>query len=125
MEIQVLDKQENIVQVHTAIGCFSGTWCSSPPKVFKNYIVELDSDEVLTLDAVELSNLGKPQIECVGQNTYFIGFVEEIKNNLMIFRLQKAIMMLEISPYFDFSKFIGYYIKIRLREVKIYDTGII
>ena len=124
MEIQIVDNLADIVRVYTAIGCFNGIWCSSTPEVSKRYIVELDSDDVLTSDAVELSTSCNPRIEYVDQIINITGFVEEIQDEVMILRLQKSLMMLEISSSLDFVQYIGHYVRVRLSEIKLYDTGI-
>ena len=124
MEIQIADIRADIVRVNSAIGCFNGIWCSSAPVVSKRYIVELDSDEVLTSDAVKLSNSCNPCIEYVEQTINITGFVEEIQDEVMILRLQKSLMMLEISSSLDFLQYIGHYVHVRLSEIKLYDTGI-
>ena len=124
MEIQIVDNQGDIVRVNSAIGCFNGIWCSSSPVVSKRYIVELDSDEVLTPDAVKLSNSCNPCIEYVDQTINITGFVEAVQDEVMILRLQKSLMMLEISSGLDFVRYIGHYVQVRLREIKLYDTGI-
>ena len=92
--------------------------------VSKRYIVELDSDDMLTSDAVELSNSCNPWIEHVDQTINITGFVEEIQDEVMILRLQKSLMMLEISSSLDFVQYIGHYVRVRLSEIKLYDTGI-
>ncbi len=124
MEIQIVGNQADIVRINTAIGSFNGIWCSSTPVVSKKYIVELDSDEVLTSDAVVLSNSSNPRIEYVDQTIYITGFVEEIQDEVMILRLQKSLMMLEISSSLDFVQYIGHYVRVRLSEIKLYDTGV-
>ena len=124
MEIQIVDNHANIVLVNTAIGCFKGIWCSSTPVVSKRYIVELDSDDVLTSDTVELSNSSKPCIEYVDQKINIIGFVEEIQDEVMILRVQKSIMMLDISSDLDFVQYVGRYVRVKLSEIKLYDTSI-
>ena len=124
MEIQIVDNQKDIVRVNTAIGCFNGIWCSSPPVISKRYVVELDSDDVLTLDAVEFSNSSNPCIEYMAQTINIIGFVEEIQDEVMILRLQKSLIMLKIVDSLDFVQYIGHYVRVRLSEIKLYDTGI-
>lgn len=124
MEIQIVDNRADIVRVNSAIGCFNGIWCSSTPVVSKRYIVELDSDEVLTLDAVKPSNSCNPCIEYVDQTINITGYVEAIQEKVMILRLQKSLMMLEISSNLDFVQYIGHYVHVRLSEIKLYDTGI-
>ncbi len=124
MEIQIVDNHANIVRVYTSIGCFSGIWCSSTPVISKRYIIELDSDDVLTSDAVEFSNSCKPHIECVDQTIHVTGFVEEIQDEVIVLRLHESIMMLEISSHSNFTQYIGHYVRIRLNELKLYDTGI-
>lgn len=124
MEIQIVDSWADIVRVHTAIGCFNGVWRSSTPAVLKRYIVELDSDDVLTPDAVELSNSSKPWIAYVDQTINITGLVEEVQDEVIILRLQHSIMMLEISSKLDFVQYVGRYVHVRLSEIKLYDTGI-
>jgi hypothetical protein len=124
MEIQIMDKQADMVQVRTPIGCFNGIWCSSTPIVSKRYIVELDSADVVTLSVIEPSDSCNPCIEYLDQVINVTGFVEEIQDNVMVLRLLKSLMMLEISSSSDFVKYIGHYVHIRLSEIRLYDTGI-
>lgn len=124
MEVKIVDKRADKVRVNTAIGNFNGIWCSSTPVILKRYIVELDSDEALALDAVELSNSCNPCIECVDQTIYITGLVEEIQEGVLILRLQKTIMMFDLLPNLDFAQYIDHYVRIRLREIKLYDIGI-
>jgi len=124
MEIQIVDNRADIVRVNTAIGCFNGIWCSSKPIVSKRYIVELDSDDVLTTDAVEFSNSRIPCIENVDQTIKITGYVEEIQDGVMILRLQKTLIMLAISSSLSFVQYIGHYVRVRLSKIKLYDTGI-
>ena len=124
MEIKIVDNQDNIVRVSTAIGCFTGIWCSSTPAVSKRYVVELDSDDVLVPDAVELSTSNNPCIEHIDRIINITGFVEEIQDNVMILRLQKSIMMLNVSSSLDFVQYIGHYVRVRLNEIKLYDTEV-
>ena len=124
MEIQIVDNKDKIVRVNTAIGCFNGIWCSPAPAVCKKYIVELDSDDVLVPDAVKLSTSNNPCIEDVDQRINITGFVEEIQDNVMILRLKKSIMMLDISSDLDFVQYIGRYVNVSLSEIKLYDTEI-
>lgn len=124
MEVLIVDKQEDKVRVNTEIGWFNGIWCSLEPVVSKKYIVELDSDEVLTLNEIELSSFKNPCIEYANETTYITGKVEEIQDNMMILRLQKSIMMLEILSDINFTHYIGNYVRISLSEIKLYDTGI-
>ena len=124
MEIQIIDNKKDKAQVSTAIGCFYGTWCSSTPVISKKYIVELDCDDILTSDVVELSPSFNPRIEYAGQAVNITGFVEEIQDQVMILRIQKSLMMLEISSDLDFVQYIGHYVRITLSEIKLYDIGI-
>ncbi len=124
MEIRIVDNTANIVRVNTAIGSFDGIWCSSTPVISKKYIVELDCDDVLTADRVEISTSGIPCIEYINQMIHITGYVEEIQDSIMILRLQDSLMMLEISPSFEFMHYVGHYVRVRLSNVRLYDTGI-
>lgn len=125
MEIEIRHIQGELVLVDTAIGCFSGIWCSQPPIVAKRYIVELDNDDVLTPNAIELCNSCNPCIENVDNGIKITGFVEEIQDNVIVLRLQKHLMMLEISSDSDFFRYVGCCVRIKLNEIRIYDTGIV
>ena len=124
MEVQILEKQDGFVRVKSTIGSFYGTWCSSTPIVTKKYIVEIDSDAVLTRDDVELSNCNRPSIEGTKGITYIVGLVEEIENDTIVLRLQSTIMMLETLPNLDFTQYLGRYVKISISDVVLYDVGI-
>ena len=125
MEVQIIEICSNVVSVKTAIGNFNGIWCSPTLDIFKRYIVELESDEVLTPDVIKFSSSNKPCIEAVCNNINVTGFVEEIHDNVMIFRLQKTLMMLEICSHAEFIQYLGHYVVVILGEIKLYDTGIL
>ena len=124
MEVQIVDNQAKTVCVHTTIGCFNGIWCSQTPVISKRYIVEMDSDEVLTLDDVEFSKSCEPCIEQAGKIINITGFVEEIQDEVMVLRVQKSLMMIGIISDFDFWQYNGHYVCVKLREIRLYDTGI-
>jgi hypothetical protein len=124
MEIQIVENEENMVQVHTSIGDFKAIWCSSTPLISKKYIVELDSDDVITLDKVRISDSCNPRIENFEQAICITGFVQEIQDAVMILQLDKHLMMLELSANSDFSQYIGRYVSVRFDEIKLYDTEI-
>ena len=124
MEISVMKKQGNIVQVNTEFGCFEGTWCSSMPAELKKYVVELDSEDVITPSAIEHSMSLIPKIECDGKNIYFTGIVEEIQDHIMFLRFQGFIIMLELLSTVDFGQYLGQYVRVKLNHINIYDTEI-
>lgn len=124
MEIQIIGKQADMVQVRSPIGCFNGTWCSSTPVISKRYIVELDSADVINLAVIERSDSCSPHIEYLDQAINITGFVEEIQDKVMVLRLLNSLMMLEISSNSDFAQYIGHYVNVRMSEIRLYDTGI-
>ena len=124
MEVLIINRWGKSVRVSSPIGSFNGVWCSSDPVISKRYIVELDSDSVLTLDAIKLSSSASFHIECIKDVVYFTGLVEGIENNVMYLRLCGSIVMLELLPHSDFEVFIGRYITVRINDIKLYDTGI-
>lgn len=124
MEVQIVEKHENMVRVNTTIGFFYGIWCSPVPAELRKYIVELDSDDVLTLETIRLSNSSEPCISCLDGIIYLNGVVEEIQDGLIFLRLHKSIMMLEISPHFDFSMFFNQFVCVRLHGINLFDTGL-
>ena len=79
MEALIIDKHEKRVRVDTTIGCFEGTWCSADPADFRRYILELDSDEILTLEAIKLSNIDTSYIKYIDDKIYVYsrGVVDE------------------------------------------------
>lgn len=124
MEVTVVGKCLNKVKVNTKIGSFSGIWCSSDPTLFKKYCVELDCDEVINPDDIDISRDCNPSIESINGNIYITGMLEEIQDNIMTLRLQESIIIVEISSNTLISDYVGNYIRIKLNEVKLYDTGI-
>lgn len=124
MEIQIIEKTADKVRVNTSLGSFDGIWCSQEPVLFKKYIVELDSDDVLTSNDVELVESTFTHIENSEKNVIVFGLVEEVKDGVMVLRLQKYIMIVEISSDLDFLKYVGCFVRVKLSEIKIYDCGI-
>ena len=124
MEVKIVNIKADKVYVNTTIGNFEGIWCSPFPQISKRYIVELDSDDVIVPDNIKLSNISDPSIESTDQMVNVIGFVEEIQEKIMILRLQKSIIMLELSSITDFTNYIGCYVLVKLSNIKMYDTGI-
>ena len=67
--------------------------------------------------------VGMEEFETVAKDMFFHGDIK-IQDEVMILRLQKSLMMLEISSSLDFLQYIGHYVRVRLSEIKLYDTGI-
>ena len=55
MEASVIKINSNKVQVHTRFGCVWGEWCSPVPADLKKYILEIDSDDIITFDNIRVS----------------------------------------------------------------------
>ena len=124
MEVMVVGKCLSSVRVNTKIGSFNGIWCSPDPTLFKKYNVELDCDEALKPDDIDISRYGTPSIDSFNGSIYITGMLENIQDNVMTLRLHESIMMVEISSNPMISDCVGTYIRIKLNEVKLYDTGI-
>ena len=86
--------------------------------------MELDSDEVITPDVINISDDRNASIKSINGMVYLVGLVEEIQDKVIILRLQKTIMMLEVSNEFDFTQYIGHYVNVTLGDINLYDTGI-
>ena len=120
----IIGEHEKKVRVKTSIGCFEGTWCSPDPAEYKGYILELDSDDVLTFEMIKISNIDIAYINQIDDKIYLNGKVEKIQNEILFLRLHKSIMMLEISMDLDFSVFINQYVEITIRSINLFDVGI-
>lgn len=121
MEIHVIEKNKNVVRVSTAIGDFNAYWCSSVPAEYRKYIVELDSDVILTIDDIELSN---STTSCINDNNgkcILTGVIEDIQNDILVFRIHNSIMMLEISSTVDFLPFVNRFVRITLPQINLFD----
>lgn len=125
MIIKIVDIDKNVIRAESEIGCFEGKWCSSTPIIFKKYIVELDCADVITPTLIELSLSCVACIEQDSHTTKITGIVEDIEDNLIFLRVEKDLLMLNISSRLDFEQYIGLYVRITVNTIEIYDTGIL
>lgn len=124
MDAIIIGKYDDKVKVDTQIGCFEGVWCSTEPAEFKRYILELDSDEILTSEAIAYSDINIPYIKNIEGNVCLNGFVEDVQNRVMFLRLSKSLIMLELCEDTDFSGLQNYFVKITLKKINLFDAGV-
>lgn len=124
MEATVIKINGGSVHVETDIGDFVGVWRSSVPAALKRYILELDCDDIITTENLRLSSIHTPYIKNIDGSTCLNGYVEEIEDNVMIFRLQKTIMMLKTSEQVERSVFEKRFVCVSLQTINLYDTGL-
>ena len=124
MEAHVIKINSNKVQVYTRFGCVWGEWCSPVPADLKKYILEIDSDDIITFDNIRLSKYLEPQMKYDNGNVCLNGTVDEIEDGVMILRLSNAIVMLQIQNDRDFSIFVNKFVCVTLKNIQFYDTGI-
>ena len=124
MEILILEIFNDTVYVQSEFGLFYGVWCSGEPQKNKNYCVELDIDQLLTCDDIKVLNFFTPHIEHVDGIVSIFGLVEEADDNVMYLRLGKSIIMCQVSSTVTPINYIGQYVRLDLKEIKIFDIGI-
>ena len=124
MKAVVVSKIGDMVQVNTAVGDIQGVWCSPIPADFKSYVLELDSDEILTVESIRLSDCHEPFARCEKNVICLNGVIEEIENGVAVFRLLDSLMMLEleVSNNFDYSVFLNRFVCITLHTISFFDT---
>lgn len=119
VKVLIIDKINENVKVVTEIGVFYGVWCSADAMVGKEYIVELDSDEII--DNVVLSNDNSPSVNRRGETIMLTALLESVQDNLMFLRLQESLVMIEHIPGLELAEYIGKMITIKLEKVQLYD----
>lgn len=124
MKVVIISKNASIVKVHTELGDFKGVWCSPEPVLSKNYIVELDSDDIITLETIKVSGTDVPSIKCVNEIIYITGLLEEIEDNVIFLRIHDSILMLETQPNLNLAKYLGFYVEVKLNSIQLYDINI-
>ena len=124
MEILITDRQDGCVQVCSTFGRFFGIWCSSSPPELKSYVVELDSDDVIVPKLLTFSPMMRPGIESQNNTTYLTGLVEDIEDNIIFLRIGADIVMLDTVSSFDFSRYIGHFVRVSLSTLYLYDIGL-
>ena len=124
MEILILDKKNDIVYVNSECGQFYATWCSKEPIIGKKYHVELDIDQILTEDDIKISNICVPSIECKNDKVFVVGFLEEIDYDVIVLRLLKSIIMLQITPNIISTHYLGNFVCVEIKEIGLFDIDI-
>lgn len=125
MEGNIININEETVQIQTSVGTFIGKWCSNNLPEPRLYILELDSDELITSEKIDFSESQNPYISYKNDKVILCGYVEEIENNVLVLRINKSILLLNIFPSEDFSKFIQQFVILILNSINIYDTELI
>lgn len=124
MEIIILEKVNNMVYVQSDFGLFYGVWCSEDPQKNKKYHVELDIDQSLTCDDIEMLNFSVPHIEYVEGKASIFGLIEEVEDNIIFLRLNKSIIMFQVSSQVTPKNYLGHYVRLEVKEIKLFDIGI-
>jgi hypothetical protein len=124
VEVSIIDKQNDCVHACSPYGAFFGIWCSSSPPELKKYIVELDSNDVITPNMLTFSSVKLPYIESRDHTTYLTGLVEENEDNILFLRIGADLVMLETAHDSDYSRYIGQYVQVMLFKLQLYDLGL-
>lgn len=124
MEVVITDKKDNLVRICSSSGEFFGMWCSQSLPQLKKYVVELDSDDIISSDMLTISCTRLPHIEYRDNAVYLTGLVEEIENGLLFLRIGSDLVMLETEGDFDYSEYVGHYVHVRVSQLHLYDIGL-
>jgi hypothetical protein len=124
LEVLITEKQDHYVHAFSSFGSFWGLWCSSFPPECKRYAIELDSTDILTPNMITISSIKKPYIERRGEVTYLNGLVEEIEDDLLFLRFDTDLIMLNLGHAYDYSRYIGQYIQVKLIKLHLYNIGL-
>jgi len=125
MEISIIDKQDDCILACSSLGIFWGIWRSSSPPELKSYIVELDTDDIITPELLTPSFVKLPYIESRDGVTYLTGLVERIEDDVLILRLYETLMMIQIEQATEMLQYCDRFVCIGVKQIQIYDVGII
>lgn len=121
--MSIIDKQNSWVHACSLFGTFFGTWCSPLPPELKSYVVELDSNDFVSPNAISFSATKQPNVESRNGATYLTGLLEEIEGMLMFLRIGADLVMLEMTHNSDYSNYVGHFVQVELSELLVYDIG--
>ena len=125
MKVRVLSKNADRVKVKSSIGIFEAKWCTETPVVSRQYYVELDSKEKLTLDAIiKVPKWRGAEISYEDDVVHLTGYVEDIEDHMLFLRLGESLMMVNLSQEQKFDEFKEQYVCVKLKEINLYDIGI-
>ena len=124
MMVYVVSKRNNTVYVKSKCGSFYGIWCSDEPETNREYHIEIDCDQTLVYGDVQLSNYHEACIESRENSVFVTGILEEIEDGVIILRLLDSIVMIKAYPNAVSPNYIGDFVDIKLKEIKLFDIGI-
>ena len=113
------------IYVESDIGDFRGIWCEKVPVRLKEYILELTCDEIMQRNNVQISDCNIPSISCRCDMVNINGYAESNEGSILYIRLNEDLIMLEFEPIVDLSIYLEKYVSLFIRELKLYDTGLI
>lgn len=122
MEVFVVEKHGDQVVLDTEFGNIQGVWCSGVPAEFKRYIIELDSDDVINSNIILNNSRCEYSIKNENDFVYLFGFVEEIEDSILVLRVSRDIIMLQICDDYDFNEFVNHFVCVKLHSINFYDT---
>ena len=124
MEVRIVDVCEDLAKVNSEIGVFYGVWCSSAPIVSRIYHVEIDCDEIIDTRNIEFSNIDDSFVDCVDKTIYLTGLVEQVDDKILFLRLYRSLVMLNITSESEFKRFENHFVRISVKELKLFDIGV-
>lgn len=124
MEALIVDRCGDRVTVSAKIGKFIGRWCSEGKAELRKYILELDTEEILFPEAIQISHNHIFRIDYINDLIILNGFVVEIQDQVMFLKLDKTLLMVELSRNFNFSIFVNNFVCVKLHGLDLYDTGV-
>ncbi|MBQ4116288.1 MAG: hypothetical protein IJD37_02810 [Clostridia bacterium] len=124
MEIRVINIEDDLVQIESSKGRLWGKWCSATPAEFKNYILELDSDDVIKPSSVTFIKNEIHKIENRENLVCLCGVVDDFEDDVLFLKIDKSIIMIQTSGEQSFERFVGRFVCITLSSINFYDTGL-
>ena len=125
VEVLIIGKQNDYVYAYSSFGAFFGIWCSQSPPELKTYVVELDTNDIISADMLTFSPIKQPSIRSRDDVTYLTGLVEVIEDNLIFLRIGADLVMLEMAHDSDYSRYVGQYVQVMLSKLRLYDLGLL
>ena len=124
MTAVTVEINEEMVLVKTDLGSFTGKWCSEKPIKHKQYILELDCEDIVTPSCIQFAGSNEFFIKNCGEHVILCGKVEEVEEGLMYVRVGQDILMLYILPNHTYEKYINHYVQFNLSVICFYNTDL-
>ena len=116
--------ENGLLKIRTEYGIMTGKWCENDTPSFKQYDIEIDTDQPVAIKEVSFTSEVHPNIMQNGFTTYITGYVIDVDRFSITLQLNGDIILLETTDNPNFLQYLHRWVCVSVTDLLFYNTNI-